>query len=134
MRFLRTLALAAPLLSQTSALVPFAGTNRHLGKLRSSSSSHSAYDDTRIKDHPDQTLVKYIRDYFDAFTGADFPVIESLQEPEYTMTDIRTSPTRTLSFPSNLLHFPRHPPQIYTCPHRSLLPPPSTLSLQERRN
>ena len=90
MHILSTLALVVPLLSQVTALVPYSGTtNRHL---RIQSSSKSAYDDSKIADYHDQDLVHYIRRYFDAFTAADFNTIASLQEPEYTMTDIRMSP------------------------------------------
>lgn len=47
------------------------------------------FDDSRIKDHPDQRLLKYIRAYFKTFTEGDFDGMKALQSNEYTMTDIR---------------------------------------------
>lgn len=58
----------------------------------------STYNDSRIRDHPDKKLLANIRNYFDAFTGADFAKIEQLQAPEYTMTDI----------PLGVIRAPRH--------------------------
>ncbi|KAF7505881.1 hypothetical protein GJ744_012416 [Endocarpon pusillum] len=50
----------------------------HRGVVSPFSSSKSAYDDSRIQDHPDKKLLRYIRNYFEAFVGADFENIAKL--------------------------------------------------------
>ncbi|KAG9232099.1 hypothetical protein BJ875DRAFT_544825 [Amylocarpus encephaloides] len=47
-----------------------------------------AFDDSRIKNHPDPLLLWRIRTYFKAFTTGDFNGIKDLEDDGYSMTDI----------------------------------------------
>jgi ketosteroid isomerase-like protein len=51
------------------------------------------FDESRIQNHPDEVLKSRIRTYFKAFVTGDFDAIDALESEDYTMTDIRTTPS-----------------------------------------
>lgn len=55
------------------------------------------FDDSRIKDFHDKTLLRRVRQFFKTFTTGDFDGMRDLQSENYTMTDIRM-PTKPLIF------------------------------------
>lgn len=47
------------------------------------------FDDSRIKDNPDKTLLRKIKEYFATFTSSNYDEMKAHQTEDYTMTDIR---------------------------------------------
>ena len=47
------------------------------------------FDDSRIKDNPDKTLLRKIKEYFATFTSSNYDDMKAHQTEGYTMTDIR---------------------------------------------
>lgn len=49
------------------------------------------FDDSRIKDHPNQKLLAAMKKYFATFTSSNYDDMRAAQAEGYTMTDIRKS-------------------------------------------
>lgn len=56
-----------------------------------------SFDDTRIKNNPDKTLLRRIKEYFDTFVRSDYNAMRDHQTDEYTMTDIRKCSLQALT-------------------------------------
>ena len=66
------------------------------------------FDDSRIKDYPDEKLLKYIKAYYKPFINGDADAQKALQTEDFVITDIRTN-LHTFPLSSDINSLTHHP-------------------------